>query len=106
VSDTTHRQFFGDAERDFCLTPAMILELERKLDRGIGGLCRDLFNGNFRHAEITETIRLALIGAGTSTEEADALVKTYVAGRPLLETWPLAISILQTLWSGKAAKEE
>ena len=71
--ELTHHAFFGDGERDFLLTPEIIVELERKTGAGIGGLCRRLFAGDFKHADITETIRLGLIGGGTSPKEADAL---------------------------------
>jgi len=101
-----HRQFFGDAERAFALTPELIGELERKTGAGIGGLCRRLFAGDFRHAEIIETIRLALIGGGTPPEEAAALVAAYAARRPLIEVYPLAVSILETAWFGKATNAD
>lgn len=100
-----HRQFFGDAEYGFALTPDLIVELERKTASGIGGLCRRLFAGDFRHAEILETIRLALIGGGADPETAAALVATYGAKRPLNETFPLAVSILETAWFGAAENE-
>lgn len=96
----THRQFFGDGERTFSLTPVLIVELERKTGAGIGGLCRRLFAGDFRHADLTETIRLALIGGGEAPEDAAALVATYAAHRPLAETYPLAVAILETVWFG------
>lgn len=100
----THRAFFGDGERDFRITPELIVELERKTGAGIGGLCRRLFAGNFQHADITETIRLALVGGGASPKDADALVAAYAVNRPLGEIFPLAVSILETLWFGVAKK--
>ena len=99
-----HVAFFGDAERKFRLPPELILELERKTGAGIGALCQRLFAGSFSHLDITETIRLALIGGGTSPKDADALVSAYALNRPLSETYPLAVSVLETLWFG-AAKE-
>ena len=71
-TEMTHRAFFGDGERDFRITPELIVELERKSGAGIGGLCRRLFAGDFKHSDVTETIGLALIGGGTSPKEADA----------------------------------
>jgi hypothetical protein len=105
MTDMTHRAFFGDGERDFKLTPELIVELERKTGAGIGGLCRRLFAGEFKHLDIVETIRLALIGGGTSPKDADALVSAYAINRPLDETYPLAISILESLWFGSAKKD-
>lgn len=99
------RTFFGDAQRDFRLTPDLITELERRSGRGVGGLCRDLFASNFRHAEILETIRLALIGGGESPEDADALVKTYAAPAPVMTVYPLAVAILEMTMFGQPAKK-
>lgn len=101
----SHRQFFGDQDRTFRLSPELIAELERKTGRGIGGLCRDLFAGNFRHAEVLETIRLALIGGGEAPEDAAALVATYAAPRPVMEPYAVAVSILETTMLGKAGKK-
>jgi len=97
----SHRAFFGDAEREFQLTPELITELERKTGAGIGGLCKRLFANDFHYGEVLEVIRLALIGGGEKPETAAALVSAYGAHRPLIETYPLALSILETLWFGK-----
>lgn len=99
----SHRQFFGDRERTFALPPEMVMELERIAGRGVGGLCRALFAGDFHHREIIETIRLGLIGGGTDPEEAAALVAAYAAPRPLVEIFPLALTILEVLWFGQPA---
>jgi hypothetical protein len=63
-----------------------------------------LFAGDFRHADVTETIRLALVGGGTPPVEADALVAAYAINRPLSDIYPLAVSILECLWFGAAKK--
>jgi hypothetical protein len=100
MSELTHRAFFGDAERDFLLAPELIIELERKTGAGIGALCRRLFAGDFKHSDVCETLRLGLIGGGTSPKEADALVAAYALRRPLSEIFPLAVAILNKLWFG------
>ena len=102
----THRQFFGDDEYAFALTPDLMIELERKTGTGIGGLCRRLFAGDFRHVEVLETIRLALIGGGAEPENASALVATYAATKPLGETFLLAVAILETAWFGTPETQE
>lgn len=99
------RAFFGDQDRTFRLTPDMIVELERKTGRGIGGMCRDLFAGDFRHAEVLETIRLALIGGGETPQVAASLVATYAAPRPVMEPYGLAVSILETAMLGRTGKK-
>lgn len=100
-----YRQFFGDAERAFALPPELIVELERVTGAGIGGLCRRLFAGEFRHAEIIETIRLGLIGGGETPKDAAALIAAYAVTRPLGETFPLAVAILETAWFGQSQEQ-
>ena len=95
-----HVAFFGDAEYSFRLTPALIVELEQKCGTGVGTICHRVFNRQFVQADISETIRLALIGGGTTPKRAAELVATYVAGRPFAETWPLASKILERAWFG------
>lgn len=99
----THSAFFGDGNHAFALTPEFILELERKTGAGIGSLCQRFPEGHFRHAELVEIIRLSLIGGGTSPKEAAALADTYAAKRPLKESFPIAIAVLQAVWSGTPA---
>lgn len=102
---TSHHAFFGDAEYNFLITPALILELERKTGTGIGQLCRRVFANEFSHADLIETVRLALIGGGTAPKRTDELVTAYAIGRPLIEIQPLATSILEALWLGKPIHE-
>jgi len=94
------KRFFGDAERAFLLTPAMIPELERKAGAGIGILCKKVFASAFSYADITETIRLGLIGGGASPEDAASLTAIYVPARPLAESYGLAVAILEHLMMG------
>ena len=98
---TAHRAFFGDAEYDFRLTVPMILELERGTGVGVGALCNRIFNRDFAHSDLTETIKLALIGGGTAPERAASLVAAYAIGRPLSEIYPLAAAIADALWFGE-----
>lgn len=100
----THTAFFGEREQHFALTPELILELERKTGAGIGSLCTRIPEGHFRHAELVEIIRLSLIGGGTTPQEAAALADAYAARRPLNETFPIAIAVLQAVWSGAPAQ--
>mgnify|MGYP000869510875 CR=1 FL=1 len=97
--------FFGDGTRTFRSRPELIDELERKTGRGISGLSKSLFSGDFRHAEMTETIRLALVGGGETPEVAASLTAAYAANRPIVEVLPLAVAILETAFFGKPAPE-
>lgn len=96
-----HRQFFGDADRDFRLTPELVLELERKTGSGIGSLSRRLFAGDFHQNWLLEIVRLGLIGGGEQPENAAALISAYAAPRPLMELYGLAVPIVETLMFGK-----
>jgi hypothetical protein len=98
--------YFGDGEQTFKLTPALIVELETKCGAGIGTICHRVFARQFSQSEISETIRLALIGGGTAPKRASELVATYAADRPLSETHPIAAKILERLWCGAPTQDE
>lgn len=100
MPNTSHIAFFGDREREFALPAELILELERVTGLGIGGLFKTLAANTFGFSHVVETVRLGLIGGGATPEEAANLVKVYVARRPLSETFPLALSILESVWFG------
>lgn len=96
---TPLQTFLGDAEYSFRLTPALIVELEKTCGP-LGLICQRVFNRQFAESDITETIRLALIGGGTNPKRAAELIAAYVADRPLAETYPLANKILERRWFG------
>jgi hypothetical protein len=93
-------KFFGDGEYSFCLTAPLIIELERTTGTGIGALCARLFAKQFSQAEITEAIRLALVGGGTDPKRAAQMIAAYATDRPISETYPLAIAIAEHVWFG------
>lgn len=97
-----HTAFFGDATYTFALTDAMIDEFEKKAGVGIGVVYLRLTHNQFNLSDINETIRLGLIGGGTSPEAAHRLVTAYAKDRPLAETLPLALDVLDARWSGSA----
>ncbi|MFN3362831.1 MAG: gene transfer agent family protein [Allorhizobium sp.] len=100
MGETTFRAFFGDGEHDFTLTPWAIGELERITGTGIGTLIQRIPEYRFHHAELTETLRLALIGAGMSPEAAAQKVAVYATPRPIAEVLPLVLGTLQRAWAG------
>jgi len=101
MTETTHRAFFGDAERAFCLTPEMITELETSVGYGIGAISRRLIERDFKHQEMLEVIRLAMIGGGEHPQRAAELVAAYARPRPIEESHLLAIEIINAVWFGK-----
>ncbi|WP_256807158.1 gene transfer agent family protein [Bradyrhizobium sp. Bra64] len=99
----SHTAFIGDQEYAFHVTPALIGELEVKCGP-IGALCNRVFARNFAQADINETIRIALIGAGTTPKRAAELIAAYVDGQPLVETYELAAKILEKTLFGNPSK--
>ncbi|WFU69450.1 gene transfer agent family protein [Bradyrhizobium sp. CB2312] len=104
---TSYTTFFGDGEHSFRLTPAQIGELEAKCGSGIGMIANRLFSrSNFTQADVTETIRLALIGGGTTPKRAHELIVAYVDGRPLIEPYELAARILERTLLGNPHEDQ
>lgn len=101
----TITRFFGAADRAFALTDDMILELERVTGTGIGALYRRAVAMQFNIADLSEILRLGLIGGGTHPEEAARLVNTWAKNRPLSETYPVALDVLDARWNGVDEKD-
>jgi hypothetical protein len=87
----------------FRLTTALLVEQEQKCGP-LGLICQRVFNRQFAQNDITEVIRLALIGGGIDPKRAASLIVAYVADRPLAETYPLAAKILERRWFGEPHK--
>lgn len=100
-----HVAYFGDGEKTFALTTPMQLELQSKASAGIGLIYQRAMSMQFGIADLIETIRLGLIGAGMSPTDAQHLVDTYAVNRPVMEVLPLALDILECAWSGKAVTD-
>ncbi len=97
----SHTAYFGDATYTFALTDTMIDELQSKTGIGIGALYLRVVNSQFQVSDLTEVIRLGLIGGGTSPATARRLIDAYAVNRPFDETFPLALDILDARWNGK-----
>lgn len=101
----TLRTFFGDGEHDFALPAVQLLELERSTGAGIGVLLSRVLAKQFGYLDLTETIRLGLIGGGTAPKEAKRLVTTYGEQRPIAEMIEPAIKILTYAYFGPDADQ-
>jgi hypothetical protein len=98
-----HTAFFGDGEKTFAFpTRELIEELERKTGHAIGTLFNRFQRHDFSFSDLTEIIRLGLIGGGTTPAEADRLVSVYSINRPLTESFFVALGIVNALFFGKA----
>ena len=101
MSDTAFATFLGDGEYCFDLRGKQVAELERLAGTGIGSLFKRLTEGHYRHADIRNVISLALIGSGEMTPKlASDFCDAWVTDRPILESYPVALSILERLWFG------
>jgi tail tube GTA-gp10-like protein len=99
MTDTSCKVFFGDSDRVFRITPALLTELEAK--RGpIALVSYRVWNHQFAHADITEVLRLGLIGGGLNAKRAAELMAAYAADCPLSETQPKAAKVLERLFCG------
>lgn len=86
--------FLGDKRHTFRLTIGGAEELQEKCDAGPEHLRERFESGSWRIRDLTETIRIGLIGGGAEPEVAAALVGRYVAKRPWLESVPVAHGVL------------
>ena len=97
--------FFGDAEHRFALTDPMVAELERLTECGVGALYSRIVKQAFKASDLAQIIRLGLIGGGMAPERAAQMVQTYATDRPLGETFPLALDVLDARWFGTPTPE-
>lgn len=83
---------FADGRYAFGLNIKQILELEEKCGAGIAVIHARLWNGVYTTADVTETIRLGLIGGGMDPVQAKKLSDRY--GIPIKHSYPIARVII------------
>jgi len=93
--------FFGDGDHKFALNAPQITELERSCNAPIGTIFARVSAKHFTASDLSEVIRLSLIGAGEHPKRAAELIAAYVTDRPFSETYPIASAILDGLWFGE-----
>lgn len=99
-----HRAFFGDGEYVFAFNRReLIIELEAKTGHGIGALFRRFRQSDYAFSDVTEILRLGLIGGGTSPKDADRLITVYAIDRPLSEVFEVADGVISALFFGAEA---
>lgn len=93
---------FGDDEYDFRLGWGELVELQEACSAGPHFVLNRLHDGTWRVEDISETIRLGLMGADKDMKPSRAteLVKKYVKARPPLENLLLATVILKAALMG------
>ncbi|MBX5149564.1 gene transfer agent family protein [Rhizobium lentis] len=95
-------QFFGEADHSFHLEPSLVLELERRLGSGIGAIYRRFISADFGFADLTQVIRLGLIGGGMEPKNAAELVEVYGARMSVSELYMVALPVMEALMTGDA----
>lgn len=93
--DASVSAVWGDGDHVFRLGLAQLLELQEKAGAGPMELFLRLRSHRWRVEDLTETLRLGLVGGGLKPADAVALVRRYGPGaRPLAESLPLVVEIL------------
>lgn len=85
---------WADGTHDFRLGWKQLVELQEKCDAGPNLILQRLFDGAWRVQDISETIRVGLIGGGMKPADALKLVRTYVEDRPPMESVLVAQAVL------------
>lgn len=85
---------WADGTYVFRLAWGQLLELQEKCDAGPYVILQRLHGGEWRVQEVSNVIRLGLIGGGLEPKEALRLVRTYVEDRPPMESLMTAQAVL------------
>lgn len=91
---------FADGPKVFRLAWGELVKLQEACDAGPYVVYQRLMLGNWKIGDISNTIRLGLIGGGLTPDKALGFVRDYVETRPPLESLPLAQGILGTALQG------
>lgn len=85
---------WADGDYTFRLKLGQLRELQEKCNAGPAELYNRCVDQRWRIDDLRETIRLGLIGGGTSPEKAITLINRYFDERPLAENIIPATTIL------------
>jgi len=73
---------FGGDERDFCLRWGELIELQESRDAGPAWILSKFGANTWQIQDVSEILRLGLIGGGMVAMQARKLVRAYVEERP------------------------
>lgn len=105
ASPTTVVEFLGDQVHTFLLPLKRSEELQIKLNAGPMTVLNRLVDGSWRIEDVTETIRLALIGGGMGPADAAQFISRYVDEQPLNEMLGAAVVILSATLNGRKVED-
>jgi len=91
---------WADGTYSFRLPWAQLAALQEACDAGPYVVLQRLTSGTWRVEDISNVIRLGLIGGGMPVGEALKKVRFYVEDRPPLENVPIAQSVLMVALVG------
>lgn len=92
---------WADGEHKFNMAKLRcVLELEEKCGVGVAEVFKRIQDGRWRFNDLRETLRLGLIGGGTTPDKALALVQRYVDDRPWAESILPAQAVLMAAMVG------
>lgn len=83
-----------DQERVYHLDIPRLRELQDKRSSGPAEIARRILDQTFRVEDVSETLRLGLIGGGLPASQALVLVNRYLDQTPLLESAAAALTVL------------
>jgi len=85
---------WADGNYTFRLAWGELIELQEQCDAGPYVVLGRLSQGAWKMQDISETLRLGLIGGGVEPAKALTLVETYVKPRPPMENLQFARGVL------------
>lgn len=95
-----HQQFVGEGHYDLGLRIGELISLQEKLGCGPYVAANRLLHGDWLVEDVTETIRLGLVGGGMSQQDAYNLVRRNVREGYLFDYVALAGRLLMAALSG------
>lgn len=91
---------WADGTYVFRLAWGQLVELQEQCDAGPYIILQRLMAGAWRVQDISQVIRLGLIGGGTLPDKALQLIRDYVEARPPFETLAIAQGVLGVALQG------
>ena len=104
-AQTTVTEFLGDAVHSFRLPLGQLEELQEKTKAGPQALLERLIGGTWTIRDVTETIRLGLIGGGMLPADAHQFIGRYVDQQPLSTSLGAAVVILSATLNGRQVED-
>ena len=96
---------WADATHVFRLAWGHLAELQEKCDAGPYVVLQRLYSGAWKVEDISNVIRLGLVGGGMEPVQALKLVRSYVEARPPMESLHTAQAVLAAGCIGAADED-